>query len=208
MITSLVTGSSTAGINMNNMKVLVASSDRLTTYASSTQSRNQLSTLTFLPNALHLVINNYSPIQITAGTYSNPIQISASDNSTFLTNMMITFSSTQLTISPNPSYLYLGNSGATFIIGASQNMIPTTYSFNVVKKETSISAYYSTLSQYPVIVTSTPIVITVPASFSVPIGGCSMPALITITNPPYSNVAINLQYDTVAVPPNQFWVNQ
>jgi len=134
MITSLVTGSSTSTINMNTMKVLVASSDRLTTYASSIQSRNQLSPLNFLPNSLHLVINNYNAIQITAGTYSNPIQISASDNNTFLTNMMITFSSTQLTINPNPVYLYLGNSGSTFLIGASQNMIPTTYSFNLVKK--------------------------------------------------------------------------
>jgi len=32
--------------------------------------------------------------------------------------------------------------------------------------------------------------------------------LITITNPPFSNVAINFEYDTVAIPPNQFWINQ
>ena len=42
--------------------------------------------------------------------------------------------------------MYLGNSYSSFIIGVTQNLIPTTYTFNLIKKETSISSYYSTLS--------------------------------------------------------------
>ena len=146
MITSLLTPKTATTIDMNPMKVLIASSDRLSTIATSIQSRNELSSLTFVPNSLHLTVNNYNPIQLTAGTYSNPISIKPSDNSTFLTNMQLTFSSNQFTFDSNPTFLYLGNSQSTFTIGAGQNIIPTTYTFNLVKKQTAISALYSTLS--------------------------------------------------------------
>ena len=146
IITSLLTPQTPSTIDMNSLKVIVAASDRLTTIATSIRSKNQLSSLTFVPNTLHLVVNNYLPISITAGTYSQPIKITPSDSSTFLTNMKITFSSTQFTFNPNPTYMFLGNSYSTFSIGVSQNMIPTTYSFNLAKKETSISSFYSVLS--------------------------------------------------------------
>lgn len=188
MITSLLTPKTTTTINMNSLRVMVASLDRLSTIASSLESRNQLGTLTFQPNSLHLVVNNYNPIQITAGTYCTPIKISSSDNLTFQTNMMITFSSTQLSFLSNPTYMYIGSSFSSFIIGAGQNLIPTTYSFNMVKKETSISAYYSTLSEYAVSVNSVPITVNFPTTITVPIGGCSIPALIQLANPPYSSL--------------------
>lgn len=208
IITSLLTPTATGTINMNSMKVLISNSDRTTTIATSIQSKNQLSSLTFIPNSLHLVVNNYLPIQITAGTYSTPIMINPSDASTFLTNMMITFSSTQLAFNPNPTYMYLGNSYSSFIIGVNQNLIPTTYTFNLIKKETSISSYYSTLSEYAVSVSSIPISITFPATFTVPIGGCSIPVSVSIANPPYSNININFQFDTSIYTPEKFWINQ
>ena len=48
--------------------------------------------------------------------------------------MEISFTATELTFSSNPTEISLGNSKATFIIGASQNLIPTTYTFNLVKR--------------------------------------------------------------------------
>lgn len=109
IITSLLTPVNTGTVDMNPLKLLISSSDRLTTIASSIQSKNQLGSLTFIPNALHLVVNNNNLISVTAGTYSNPIKINPSDNTAFVTNMRITFSSTQLTFNPNPTYMYLGN---------------------------------------------------------------------------------------------------
>ncbi len=134
MITSLLTPKSAVTVDMNQLRILVATSDRLATIATSIQSRNQLGSLTFIPNSLHLVVNNYFPITLTAGTYSSPILIKPSDNSTFLTNMMLTFSSTTLAFNPSPMYLYLGTSSSPVIIGADQNLIPTTYTFNLAKK--------------------------------------------------------------------------
>lgn len=173
-------------IDMNQMSVFFASSNRLTTIATTTQTRNQLGSLTFIPNTLHLKINNYNQIMITAGTYSTPIKISPSDNTAFLTNMLISFSSNQLTFVSNPTYMYLGNYYSNFIIGVDTNLVPTMYTFNLVKKETSISSLYSTLSQYSVTVTSVPVLVSFPSSFTVPIGGCSLPIEISVPNPPFT----------------------
>lgn len=134
MVTSLLTPKDPVTIDMNQIRIVVTTSDRLGTIATSIESRNQLGSLTFLPNSLHLVVNNYNPIQITAGTYCNPVRVNPSDNSTFLTNMLVTFSSNELTFTANPTYLYLGNAFSTFIIGAGQNTIPKTYTFNLIKK--------------------------------------------------------------------------
>lgn len=208
MITSLMTPTTPGTVDINKIKVVVATSDRLSTVAVSINSRNRAATMTFQPNSLHLVVNNYQNIQLTAGTYSNPIRINPSDNSTFLTNMMVSFTSSTFTFLTNPTYLYLGNSYSNVIIGAGQNTIPTTYSFNLVKKETSVSAFYGTLSDYAVIVTSLPIPISFPSSFTVPKGGCSMPVAVELTNAPYSYITIYYEYNTTAVLPQWFWVNQ
>ena len=108
MITSLLTPITASTISMNPLKVMVAASDKLSTIATSIESRNELGTLTFVPNSLHLAVNNYQAIQLTAGTYSNPIRINPSDNSSFLTNIRISFSSTQFTFNSNPTFLFLG----------------------------------------------------------------------------------------------------
>lgn len=76
---------------MNFIKILIAATNRLTTLATSIQSKNELGELTFLPSTLHLVVNNYNPIYITFGTYSTPINLKSSDNSPFSTNMQISF---------------------------------------------------------------------------------------------------------------------
>ena len=34
----------------------------------------------------------------------------------------------------NPTYLYLGSQSTTFQIGVEQNIVPTAYSFNIIKK--------------------------------------------------------------------------
>lgn len=57
-------------------------------------------------------------------------------------------------------------------------------------------------------VTSTPITINFPSSFTVPKGGCSMPVAIQLTNPPFSSITIYYNYDSLLVPPSHFWVNQ
>lgn len=78
-----------------------------------------------------------------------------------------------------------------FMVGADQTIIPTVYNFQIIKSETSISAYYTALSLNAVKVTNTKIVILTPSSITIPLGGCSVPVLITVDNPPFSDVRIN-----------------
>jgi hypothetical protein len=93
---------------MNKLRIMVATSDRLGTIASSLQLHNLVQNVSFIPSTLHIVINNYQTIQITAGTYSLPILIQPSDFNTFVSNMQISFVSDALGFSGSPAYIYLG----------------------------------------------------------------------------------------------------
>jgi hypothetical protein len=114
---------------MNKMIIVLTPNTRLTTKASSLQLHNQVSTLTFVTSELHLVINNYQSIQLTAGTCSNPIKIESSDHNTFMSNIKVQFISTSLTFYPNPLSLYLGDNAGYMTICGAQNLIPTVYTY-------------------------------------------------------------------------------
>lgn len=57
-------------------------------------------------------------------------------------------------------------------------------------------------------VSNVPIPITLPLTFNVPIGGCSVPYKVSLTNAPYSDVKISFEYDTVLYNLHLFWVNE
>ena len=61
---------------------------------------------------------------------------------------------------------------------------------------------------YTVEVTNTPITITVPSTLDVPLGGCSTPQLIELSNPPFSDLKMNFEYDTDLFNLNLFWMNE
>lgn len=102
--------------------------------------------------------------------------------------MKILFVSDALFFNPSPTYAYLGQAKAEFKIGADQNLIPKIYTFDIIKSETSISAVYASLSKYTVSVTNTPVVIDIPATLNVPLGGCSVPYLIQLKNIPFESI--------------------
>lgn len=56
-------------------------------------------------------------------------------------------------------------------------------------------------------VTNVPITISIPSTITVPLGGCSVPYSITLSNPPYSDISISFQYDTRLYSLHIFWVN-
>lgn len=132
-ISSLPTPKSPISIDMNKMSIVLAPNSRITTKASSLQLHNQVSTLSFVTSELHLVINNYQPIQLTAGTCSNEIKIEGSDHNKFLSNIRVQFISSSLTFNPNPLSLYLGDKEGYFVICGAQNLIPTVYTYEIIK---------------------------------------------------------------------------
>lgn len=57
-IASLPTPKNVITIDMNKLKVIIASSDKSTTIASTLQLHNQASSISFTQSGLHLAINN------------------------------------------------------------------------------------------------------------------------------------------------------
>jgi hypothetical protein len=46
-----------------------------------------------------------------------------------------------------------------------------------------------------ILVTNTPISITLPASLNLPLGGCSNPFVISLTNPPFNDLTISYSFN-------------
>jgi hypothetical protein len=131
-ISSLPTPSLPISVDMNKLRIMATTADRLGTTAASIQLHNLVNSITFLPSSLHIVINNYTTIQVTAGTYSLPILIQPSDFNTFVSNMAISFVSDALAFGGS-SYIYLGDTAGKFIVGADSSLIPTIYAFDIIK---------------------------------------------------------------------------
>lgn len=125
-----------------------------------------------------------------------------------MSNIKITFVSDALGFRDSPTYIYLGSKYATFSVGADQTIIPTVYAFDIIKTEASISAAYTSLTKYTVLVKNVPVSITMPATFSVPIGGCSVPYEVVLPNSPFSDLNINFEYDTQLYNLHLFWINE
>lgn len=145
---------------------------------------------------------------MTAGTYSLPVKIQPSDFTSFVSNMKITFVSDALAFKTSPTYIYLGEAYSTFSVGADQTLIPTIYAFDIIKTESSISAFYTSLSKYTVDISNVPVQITVPSTIDVPKGGCSVPYEIVLSNLPYSDININFEFDTELFNLHLFWLNE
>jgi len=128
-MSSLPTPKSTISIDMNKMIFILTPSSKTTTKASSLQLHNQVNDRAFTTTELHLVINNYQPIQLTAGTSTTSVKIESSDHTSFQSNIKVQFISSSLTFSPNPLSLYIGDTAGYFTISAPQTLIPTTYTF-------------------------------------------------------------------------------
>jgi hypothetical protein len=93
---------------MSEIIVTVTPSDRLSITSASTFQENSAPTLTFLQNSRYISFNHDQTVTITAGTYTQPIDITSSDNNDFLTNINIGLQSTGFVFSPAAIFLPIG----------------------------------------------------------------------------------------------------
>lgn len=193
--------------DMNEMSIVVSSSDKSVTLAASSIKTNEAPKLTFISNTRYISFNSDSTVTITAGTYSSPISITSSDGQTFLSNILISYTSSGFTFKDNPTRIFLGDQSRQFTIGADMNLMPTYYVYNVIKTETSLLPYYTVLTNNNIRITNTQIPITVPSSITVPKGGCSLPIKVTLANAPYNDVSVNFVYNNSLYSSDVFWLN-
>lgn len=176
------------------MIVTVTPANKLSITAASSVQGNSAPKLTFVPNNLYISFNHDSPITITAGTYSQPIKITTSNGGKFLSNINIQLQSTGFTFSPSTVFLPIGQQSAWFVIGADQSLVPITYFYQATKQEEVNTNYRITLNMN-IQVTNNPVLITLPTSINLPQGGCSQPFIITLTNPPFSDLTITYSFN-------------
>lgn len=191
---NLPTPLTSCSTEMSTMIVTVAPSNKLTLTAASQVQGNSAPRLTFQANSLYISFNYDQPIVITAGTYSQSISITPSDNSTFLSNTNIQLQSIGFVFEPSSVFLSIGQSRGSFRIGADNSLVPITYFYQAIKQEEVNTKYQITLNMN-IEVTTIPVPITIPSTITVPQGGCSSPFLIQLTNPPFMDLTITYVFD-------------
>ena len=179
---------------MSTMIVTVTPSSKLSITAASSLQGNSAPKLTFVANNLYISFNNNTPITITAGTYSQPIPITTSSGAKFLSNINIQLQSTGFTFTPSTVFLPIGQKSASFVIGADKSLLPITYFYQAIKQEEVITNYQITLNMN-IQVTNTPALITLPTSLDLPLGGCTKPFIISLNNPPFTDVTISFSFN-------------
>ena len=205
-IPSLPTPKLPCSVQMSEIIVTITPSDKLSIYSASTVQGNSAPLLTFVKNAKYISFNNDNTIQITAGTYSAPIAITASDNHTFLSNINIKLSSTGFTFIPSNVFLPIGASQGSFVVGADSSLIPVVYFYQAIKQEEVNTNYQITLNMN-IMVTNTPAPITLPTSLNMPLGGCTNPFNIILPNPPFLDLTISYTFNNTQYSQNDFYPN-
>ena len=179
---------------MSAMIVTVTPANKLTLTAASSVQGNSAPKLTFVANNLYIAFNNNTPISITAGTYSQPISITTSNGAAFLSNTNIQLQSTGFTFTPSTVFLPIGQKSASFVVGADKSLVPIAYFYQAIKQEEVNTNYQITLNMN-IIVTNSPVPIVVPSSLTLPLGGCTSPFIINLSNPPFSDLTISYSFN-------------
>lgn len=131
---------------MSTMIVTVTPASKLSITAASSLQGNSAPKLTFIANNLYISFNNNTPVTVTAGTYSQPIQIATNSGDKFLSNINIQLQSTGFTFSPSTVFLPIGQKSASFVIGADKSLLPITYFYQAIKQEEVNTNYQITLN--------------------------------------------------------------
>lgn len=191
---------------MSEMVVTVTPSTKLSISAASSVQGNSAPLLTFVRNSRYISFNNDQTVTITAGTYSSPISITASDGNGFLSNINMNLTSTGLTFTPSQVFLPIGVKKSSFIIGADTSLLPVVYFYQAIKQEEVNTNYQVTLNMN-IQVTNSPVAIALPSSLNLPKGGCTNPFLILLSNPPFQDLTITYTFDNVLYSQNDFYPN-
>lgn len=191
---------------MSEIVVTVTPSNKLSIYSASSVQGNSAPRLTFVQNTRYISFNYDQTIVITAGTYSAPIPITASDNSSFLSNININFTSTGFTFLPSSVFLPLGQRTGKFAIGADSSLLPVVYFYQAIKQEEVNTNYQITLNMN-IEVVNNPVLVTLPPTLSMAKGGCTDPFLILLSNPPFQDLTISYTFNNALYSQNDFYPN-
>lgn len=111
----------------------ITPSDKKSILAASSISGNSAPLLTFTADPRYLSFNHDHTIDITAGTYSQMLDITSSDGNPFLTNIVVNLTSSGFLFEPPTVFLKLGDSKGQFRVGADTGLFPVSYFYDTIK---------------------------------------------------------------------------
>lgn len=111
----------------------VTANNKKSILAASSAASNSAPVLTFTADTRYLSFNYDNTVTITAGTYSPYIDITSSDNASFLTNVIVNLTSNGFTFDPASVFLKQGDYKARFRIGADPALFPISYFYDTIK---------------------------------------------------------------------------
>lgn len=133
-MTNLPTPTYETTSEMSKIVSFVTLADKTKITAASATSGNSAPKLSFVKDSRYISFNNDSEIVITAGTYSQLIEVKSSDNLPFRTNVKVSLSSPGFVFEPAEVLLKLGDEKAQFRIGADKDLYPISYFYSAIKQ--------------------------------------------------------------------------
>jgi len=119
---------------MSKTITFVTLADKTKITAASATSGNSAPKLTFYKDNRYISFNNDTEVVITAGTYSQMIDVKSSDGNPLLTNVKVSLSSTGFVFEPAEVLLKLGDEKSQFRIGADKDLYPISYFYSAIKQ--------------------------------------------------------------------------
>lgn len=114
---------------------MITSSNKKSVLAASSMASNSAPLLIFTTDPRYLSFNHDNTIDITAGTYSQPIDILPSDSGVFATNIVVNLTSTGFLFEPESILLRQGDKKGVFRVGADSSIFPIYYFYSSTKSE-------------------------------------------------------------------------
>jgi len=183
-------------INPNKFVVGAFGSDENDVIAISKESLNSVYEISFIDPTYTIQAHDSKDIVLTRGTYSNDIVVGTADGSRIIQDVTIAATTEGFTFIPAIMNFYVGDISSTFKVGCGQNVKLRTYPLNFTQSEDSaLDNAYGQLFDLRIEVVDTPILITIPTSVTVPVGGYSLPEKISLLNRPFTGVQIIIDID-------------
>lgn len=181
-------------VDANEFIVAAFKSDQTTMIAVSKDSLNSVNLLNITNPINNLLANSGSDIVLTRGTYSKDVVLGTGDGQRFVQDISINATYPGFVFLPSLMNFYVGDISSTFRVGCEQNVKVRTYPLNFsLNQDVAISNAYGDAFNFRVRVTDEPILIEIPETITVPLGGSSVPYEISLDQVPFRNMQILVQ---------------
>jgi hypothetical protein len=151
--------------------------------------------LQFNLNNLEIIINEFQPIELSVGSFSDPISIRATELIKQRISVMPMYFDSAFLFDRNPIVLEKNSAGSFFRLAVPQTMLLKRFYITFGKGGDTNPSYYSLVAKVPVQVVPVRKLrdIFVETTIYANLGGMSVPMKVNVNNAPYKDIILDLQ---------------